>query len=365
MVDIDRLLEAMIKVKASDLHLKVGSPPMYRINGDLRPVDHPRLAPKDTEDVMLALTPTRRREMFEMQGTADFAYALPSIGRFRINVFHQRGSISLAIRHVSITIPTFEELNLPAAMAHIVQVHRGLVLVTGVTGSGKSTTLAAMINFINHSRHHHIVTIEDPIEYLYRDAKCIINQVELYHDIENFDVAMKHVLRQDPDVILLGEMRDKETVKSALAATETGHLVFSTLHTPDAKQTLNRILHFFTAEEERLILSQLALNLRAVISQRLLHTADGKGRVPACEILVNTPIVAKLIRESQIAELRQAIQNQEEGMQTFNQALVELARTGRVTIEEALEYADDQAAFLRNVKGVYSDGDRRSLIGNF
>jgi twitching motility protein PilT len=362
MIDIDRLLEAMIKVKASDLHLKVGSPPMYRINGDLRPVDHPRLAPKDTEDVMLALTPTRRREMFETHGTADFAYALPSVGRFRINIFHQRGSISLAIRHVNIDIPSFEELNLPEAIRSIVEVPRGLVLVTGVTGSGKSTTLAAMINHINRSRHQHIVTIEDPIEFLHRDAKCIVNQVELYHDIENFEVAMKHVLRQDPDVILLGEMRDRETVESALAATETGHLVFSTLHTPDAKQTMNRIIHFFDAADERLIFSQLALNLRAVLSQRLLHTADGRGRVPAVEILVNTPIVTKLINEHAIIELKQAIQNGEEGMQTFNQALVELARAGRVTVEEALQYADDQAAFLRNVKGVYSDGDRRSLI---
>ncbi|NUP90525.1 MAG: PilT/PilU family type 4a pilus ATPase, partial [Candidatus Sumerlaeia bacterium] len=249
MVDIDRLLEAMIKVKASDLHLKVGSPPMYRINGDLRPVDHPRLSPKDTEDVYLALTPTRRREMFETKGTADFAYALPSIGRFRVNIFHQRGSISMAIRHVPVDIPSIAELRLPSALNSIVEVHRGLVLVTGVTGSGKSTTLAAMIRSINDTRHHHIITIEDPIEFLHRDSKCIVNQVELYHDIENFDVAMKHVLRQDPDVILLGEMRDKETVKAALAATETGHLVFSTLHTPDAKQTLNRILHFFTAEE--------------------------------------------------------------------------------------------------------------------
>jgi twitching motility protein PilT len=365
MIDVDRLLEAMTKVKASDLHLKVGSPPMYRINGDLRPVDHPKLTPKDTEDIMLALTPTRRREMFETQGTADFAYALPSIGRFRVNIFHQRGSISLAIRHVAIEIPSLKELNLPDALGSIVEVHRGLVLVTGVTGSGKSTTLASMIDQINSSRHHHIVTIEDPIEFLHRDKKCIVNQTELFHDIIDFDVAMKHVLRQDPDVILLGEMRDKTTVKSALAATETGHLVFSTLHTPDAKQTLNRILHFFNADEERLILSQLGLNMRAVISQRLLHTADGKGRTPACEILVNTPIVSKLMREGQIAELKQAIQNGEEGMQTFNQALVKLARAGTVTVEEALQYADDQAAFLRNVKGVFSDGDRRSLVGNF
>jgi pilus retraction protein PilT len=330
---------------------------MYRINGDLRPVDHPVLTPKDTEQVMESLAPPKRQEQFETTGASDFAYALPSIGRFRINMFHQRGSISLAIRHVAIEIPSMETLGLPEGCQSAVGVYRGLVLITGVTGSGKSTTLASMINHLNSSRHHHIITIEDPIEFLHRDKKCVVNQMELYHDIANFDFAMKYVLRQDPDIILLGEMRDKDT--------ETGHLVFSTLHTPDTKQTLNRILHFFNADEERLILSQLALNLRAVISQRLLKRADGKGRVPSVEVMINTPIASKLIREGQIAELRQVVQNGDEGMQTFNQALVRLARDGIVTIEEAIQFADDAAAFMRGVKGVQADGDHRALVGNF
>lgn len=364
-MNINILLEGMVKVKASDLHLKVGSPPMLRILGDLKPVDCPPLVPQNTEDIMQAITPGPKRQLFDKIGTADFSYSIPNVARFRVNIFHQRGSISLAIRQVSFDIPTLDSLDMPPVISTIAENRRGLILVTGVTGSGKSTTLAAMIEHINNTQRTHIITIEDPIEYLYRDKKSIINQIELGIDVDSFPVALKHVLRQDPDIILIGELRDKESVKTALTAVETGHLVLSTLHTPDAKQTITRLLNFFSAEEEKLILSQLSLNLRAVISQRLLRRADGKGRIPAVEILVNNPIVSKLIREGHIADIKQAIQNREEGMQTFNQSLVDLTRSEKITMEEGLEYCDDEAAFKRNIKGIYSEGDRRGLVGGF
>jgi len=361
-MNIHALLEGMAQLNASDLHLKVGSPPMLRINGALRPVDHPPLDSKTTAEVMRQMAPPDKRKIFDQLGTADFSYSIPQVARFRVNIFHQRGSVSLAIRLVTYEIPDFKKLNLPAVVEDIANERRGLVLVTGVTGSGKSSTLAAMIQHINNTRREHIITIEDPIEYLFRDNLSIINQLELGVDVVSFEVALKHVLRQDPDVIMIGELRDRDTVKTALMATETGHLVFGTLHTSDAKQTLNRILHFFTAEDQPLILEQLSLNLRAVISQRLLRRHDIKGRIPAVEILRNTPIVSKLIREGRITELAQAMKNQELGMQTFDQSLTGLIRAGVITLEEGLKYSADPDALRRNVKGAYAEGDRRGLI---
>ena len=363
-MNLQALLEGMAKIGASDLHLKVGSPPMFRVTGALKPVDHPILVPKDTEDAMLEITPGKKRQIFDEIGTADFAYSIPKVARFRINIFHQRGSISLAIRQINISIPTVESLNIPEVVNTIADSRKGLILVTGVTGSGKSSTLAAMINRINQTRRDHIITIEDPIEFLHKDKMCIINQMELGVDTQSFAIALKHVLRQDPDIIMVGEMRDRDTVKTALTAIETGHMVFGTLHTPDARQSINRILHFFAAEDERLILEQLALDLNAVISQRLLRSVDGKERVPACEILINTPIVSKLIRESNIADIRQAIQNKEEGMQTFGQALVELVQKKSITMEEGLKYCDDEQAFRRQVEGRYAEGERAAIIGS-
>lgn len=364
-MDVNHLLEAMIKMKASDLHLKVGSPPMFRINGVLHPLNHATVTPKDTEDAMETITPARKRQIFDTKGTADLSYSIPGVARYRVNIFHQRGSISLAARLVSINIPTFKELNLPPVLSKIADNRTGLILVTGVTGSGKSSTLAAIIHHINRSRSQHIITIEDPIEYLHRDNKCIVNQMELGVDIDTFETALKHILRQDPDIILIGEMRDRETAKTALTAAETGHLVLSTLHTPDAVQTINRILHFFSADDERLILEQLSMNLRAVVSQHLLRSADGAGRIPACEVMINSPIVCKCIREGHITEIKQALQNQEDGMQTFHQSFVELVRQKKITFDEALKYCDDEAKLRRNVMGRYSEGDRSGLVGNF
>jgi twitching motility protein PilT len=362
-MNLDLLLESMPKLNASDLHLKVGGAPFYRIDGELRPVEHPPVTADDLENIIAEIMPAPKRVILAELGTVDFAYSLQGVARFRVNVFHQRGSVSIAVRSVKLHVPTFEELNLPAeTMKQIAENRRGLVLVTGVTGSGKSTTLAALIQYINDNRREHIITVEDPIEYVYRDNRSIINQVEMGIDVQSFDVALKHVLRQDPDAILIGELRDVNTVKTALTATETGHLCLGTLHTSDASQTINRILHFFEAEDEKLILEQLSLNLRAVISQRLLLSA-ASGRIPALEIMVGTPIVSKLIREGRITELKQAIKNRDDGMMTFNQHLVDLTRAKQITLEEGLKYCEDEGAYRRNIKGAYSEGDRGGLIG--
>lgn len=362
-LDVQQLLEAMVKLGASDLHLTAGAPPMYRINGELRPVDCPALDPKQTEEAMLSLTPTRKRQVFDEIGTADYSFAIPGVARYRVNIFHQRGSVTLAIRHVSGVVPTISDLKLPESLNEIALSQRGLILVTGVTGSGKSSTLAAMINHINSTRRAHIITVEDPIEFLHKHNKSIINQIELAVDIADLETALKHILRQDPDVILFGELRDRHSVKIALTATETGHLVFATLHTSDARQSINRILNLFDAAEERLILQELAAHLRAIISQRLVRTSDTNGRVPAVEILINTPTVKKLISENRIDDIGQALTNGDEGMQTFMQTLVAMVRANTIDVEEGLKYVEDAAAFRRGVKGRFSGGDRASIIG--
>lgn len=363
-MNINLLLEAMPKLAASDLHLKVGGPPIYRINGELRPVEHPPVSEEEMDKVVNEVINPRKKVELSEQGTCDFAYSIPNVARYRFNVFHQRGQISIAIRAVKLHIPTFEELNLPLeTMKSIADNRRGMILVTGVTGSGKSTTLAAIISHINRTRREHIITVEDPIEYTYKDELSIINQIEVGTDTYSFEVALKHILREDPDTILIGELRDQLTVKTAMTATETGHLVFGTLHTSDATQTINRILHFFEAVDEKLILEQLSLNLRAVVSQRLIVGFGGKGRIPALEIMIGTPIVGKLIREGRITELKQAIKNGEEGMMTFNQCLVDLARAQKIDFEEGLKYCEDEGAYRRNFKGIYSEGDKGGLIG--
>jgi len=357
---LHELLRETIERDGSDLHIKVGSPPVIRIHGSLVQVRDKKMMPPDTQAIALCMMPEHIRQRFTSIGSADFAYSLPGTARFRTNVFHQRGAISIVMRLVNISIPSFEELRLPPAVKDIAQNDRGLVLVTGVTGSGKSTTLASMIDYINSTRNLHVVTVEDPIEYL---KKCIINQQELGVDTPNFEDALRHVLRQDPDVILIGEMRDKETIISAVKAAETGHLVFSTLHTSDARQTVDRIMKYFPADEQDLIRMQLSLNLRGVISQRLLQRKDGAGRVPSVEVMLGTPIVSKLIFQGKTNELRQAIQNREKGMQSFLQSLVELVKNDIVSLEEAKRNTEDPLALERNIKGGYSDGDRSGIIG--
>jgi twitching motility protein PilT len=334
-----------------------------RLHGRLVPMTDEKLKPQQTHAMAKEMLPENFKDRFTSIGSLDFSYSIPGVARFRVNVFHQRGTVSIVMRAVNFEVPSFEELFLPPVLADIAANDRGLVLVTGVTGSGKSTTLASMIEYINQRRNLHIVTIEDPIEYLYTDKSCIINQQELGLDTPSFDDALRRVLRQDPDVILIGEMRDKDTILSAVKAAETGHLVFSTLHTADAVQTVDRILKYFPPDEQDLIRMQLSLNLRAVISQRLLRRAEGSGRVPGVEVMVGTPIINKLILQGKTSELRQAIRNREAGMQSFLQSLVDLVVNEVVTIDEAKRNTENPLALERNIKGGYSDGDKGGLIG--
>ena len=361
-MNLTAILDGMMKVKASDLHLKVDHAPMMRLQGALRPVDHPKLNDEDMKKALDQSMPDRLAPDLEKNGATDFAYSCNG-GRFRVAAFHQRGHISITFRNISMEAPTIESLNLPKPIANLHRNHRGIVLVTGITGSGKSTTLAAMIEQINNTRRDHIVTIEDPIEYIYTDNLCLINQMEVGLDCTSFREIMPHILRFDPDVILVGEMRNRETVQAGLQAADTGHLVFSTLHTSDAKQTVNRILHFFEKQDEELILEQLSLNLRAIISQRLLPRSDIKGRVPACELLLNTPIVTKLIREGRIDDLEQVLKSREGDMRSFDVALALLVQEGKIDEPTGYKYCSDDATLKRMILGDFGAGDVGGLIG--
>src|SRR4051794_10982091 len=299
MADIADILISAVKRGASDIHIKVGNRPLARIDGRLGPIDPAAgmLTPPDTDRMARELMPEYRIKEFENEQEADFAYGVPGIGRFRVNAFRQRGSVSMILRAIPVEAPTFEQLNLPDIIKTLAEEERGIVLVTGTTGSGKSTTLAAMVRYINATMAKHIVTIEDPIEYLYRDESSEINQREIGSDTASFKRALRRVLRQDPDVILIGEMRDEETVQTALSAAETGHLVFSTLHTADAGKTVNRILEFYEPAQQTQARAMLAGTLKGVISQRLVTTADGKGRTAILEVLRTTGRVADTIKE--------------------------------------------------------------------
>lgn len=361
--EFDLLLSDMLNKTASDLHLKVGSVPMFRINGVLVPTSYDKLTEKDTSDLTDALLNTDRlRKTRDDRGDVDFAYLAPGLGRFRINVFRQRSCYDIAVRAIKLRIPSMAELNLDPIVAKLASEERGLILATGTAGCGKSTTLAAMIDTINYTRTWNIITIEDPIEFLHQNKKSVISQREVGTDAESFGRALEHVLRQDPDVIMIGEIRDEETMRVTMAIAETGHLVMATLHTYDAPQTVGRILDFYPPQMQPQIRKQIAQVLQGVICQRLLPTADGKGRVPALEVMVNNPIIHKLITEGKLAEMHQAIQDGESGMQTFNQALVKLFQAKKISFDTGLLYSDDPAGFRRNIAGGYADSDRRGII---
>ncbi len=335
---IDELLAIMAETAASDLHLKAGSPPVMRVDGELGPLDEGPVEAEDTKDYAAALMSDKQIRRFSETNEIDFAYSAPKIGRFRVNVYRQRGSISIAIRQVAHHIPSFEELRLPPEVRHLALEPRGLVLVTGTTGSGKTTTLAAMIDHINTNLRRHIVTVEDPIEILHRDKKSIVQQREVGLDTESYSSALKYVLRQDPDDILIGEMRDLETVRTALTAAQTGHFVMSTLHTIDATETVNRIIDFFPIYQQKQVRIMLAGTLRGIISQRLLPRADGEGRVPAVEVLVMTGRIRDFILDPEhTSNIETAIKEGEfYGMQTFDQSLVGLYEEGLITLHDAL-----------------------------
>jgi twitching motility protein PilT len=365
MFDLQAALRRVIETEGSDLHLKVPSRPLIRTHGILEPIpDSDPLSPDDTEAVFKEmLTEELKLQEFATENEVDFSYAVPGLARFRVNAFKQRGVVSLVCRAIPHTIRTVEELNLPPVISELAMEERGIILVTGTTGSGKSTTLAAMIDEINRSHSKHVVTIEDPIEFLHRDKLSIINQREVGSDTTSFKRALRRVLRQDPDVILVGEMRDEETVSTALSAAETGHLVFSTLHTVDAPETVNRIVDFFPPHQQQQARAMLAGTLKGVISQRLVRTPDGRGRVATCEVLRMTGRVRDMIMNpEETGRLTEVIfEGEYYGMQTFDQALLKHVQAGRISMEEALRAATHPHDFKLLVS---SDGQRSTSVEN-
>ncbi|HEY5673646.1 MAG TPA: type IV pilus twitching motility protein PilT [Malonomonas sp.] len=358
---LNDILGMALKANTSDIHLKAGLPPVFRIDGNLRPLPKaPRLTADSVRSMCDAIMNERQRKQFEETFEIDLAYGVPGLGRFRVNVFSQRNSVSAVFRAIPYKIATLDELLMPPVLKKIAMEQRGLVLVTGATGSGKSTTLAAMIDYLNSSRTAHIVTIEDPIEYLHRDRKCIINQREVGFDTAGFAPALKSSLRQDPDVILVGEMRDVETAETALAAAETGHLVLSTLHTIDAPETITRIVSMFPPHQQRHIRLQLAGVIKGVISQRLIPRAEGKGRVAAVEVMVSTARVRDMIDDQEkTVQLKDAIAQgyTTYGMQTFDQALMNLVKKQVISFEEALRQSSNPDDFKLKFSGIDSTSD--------
>ena len=360
-MNINDLLKIAVEREASDLHLKVGNHPVLRINGVLQPlVEIKRLMQEDTIAMSFSIMNPEQKENFKKQHELDMSYSVPGLGRFRCNIFNQRGAIGVVLRVIPTQIKSIPELNLPLVIEKICDERRGMVIVTGTTGSGKTTTLASMIDFINSHRLEHIMTIEDPIEYLHRDKKSIINQREVGSDTNSFTSALRSSLREDPDVILVGEMRDLETIETALLAAETGHLVLSTLHTLDAAETINRIISMFPPHQQEQIRIQFSTVLKAIISQRLLPRSDKTGRVPAVEILINTPYIEDcIVNPEKTKFIREAISQgvSQYGMQTFDQSLYFLFEKGFITYDEALHSASNPDEFKLKKIGVQSTKD--------
>jgi twitching motility protein PilT len=336
-IDFAEVLKQTVDAKASDLHMTVGSPPVVRVRGELRALDsYSPLNSKDTRDLIYGILSNDQRKKLEQEWQVDFSYSVPAYGRFRVNAYMQRASVGAAFRLIPAEIKSVEQLGLPASVQDFVKMPRGFVLVTGPTGSGKSTSLAAMIDEINTTRKEHILTIEDPIEFLHRHKSCIVNQREIGNDAQSFALGLKAALRQDPDVILVGEMRDLETISTALTAAETGHLVFATLHTQDTAQTIDRIIDVFPPHQQQQVRVQLSVALQGIMTQQLLPTADGSGRVACCEVLTLTPAVRNLIREGKTHQIHSVLQTSAaRGMQSMDAALATLVRNGKITRELA------------------------------
>ncbi len=339
MVSLRELLEQMVKMGASDLHLTVGSPPVVRVDGKLQRLNYDVLTSEQTKKLSYSMLNEKQKQKFEQNSELDFSFGIEQMSRFRCNMFMQRGNVAVALRQIPYKIMTFEELGLPKVVSDFSKLPRGLVLVTGPTGSGKSTTLASIIDKINRERPVHIITVEDPIEYLHRHQQALINQREVYSDTPTFASALKYALREDPDVVLIGEMRDLETIESALSISETGHLAFATLHTNSASESINRIIDAFPTNQQEQIRISLSFTLQAIISQTLIPKIGG-GRVLAMEILVVTPAIRALVRDDKVHQIYSMIQSgQKYGMKTMNQSLSELYLTGKITINEAMSYS--------------------------
>jgi twitching motility protein PilT len=360
-MNIDDLLRIATERKASDLHLKVGNYPHLRIDGELFPLtDQPRIAAEDMLNMAFSMMSARQKAKFKEVAEIDMAYGVAGLGRFRVNVFQQRGNVGLVLRVIPTKIRALDELYLPKIVEQICEMPRGIVLVTGVTGSGKSTTLAAMLDRVNSTRAEHIITIEDPIEFLHRDKKGYVNQREIGVDTPSFGTALRASLRQDPDVILVGEMRDLETIGTALHAAETGHMVFSTLHTLDCIETINRIIAVFPPPEQKQVRLQLAATLRAVVSQRLVRRCDAEGRVPAVEVMINTAYIRECILvPEKTRSIREAIAagTSQYGMQTFDQSLWDLFQAGLIAYDVALENASNADDFKLRAQGIASTSE--------
>lgn len=343
-MDITQLLAFTVKNNASDLHLSAGLPPMIRVDGDIHRINMPDIDNKQMAELIYSTMNDQQRRDYEADLEVDFSYSVPGLARFRVNAFHHHRGLGGAFRVIPSEIRTLEELEAPAVFKEIVEVPRGLILVTGPTGAGKSTTLAAMIDYLNKTTAGHILTIEDPIEYLHTPQRCLINQREVSRDTRSFNAALRSALREDPDIILVGELRDMETVRLALTAAETGHIVFGTLHTSSAPKTVDRIIDVFPGDEKPVVRSMLSESLRAVVSQTLLKRIGG-GRVAAHEIMVATSAIRNLIREDKVAQMYSAIQtSQNVGMTTLDQSLVELMRRGIITRQDAMRRAENKAA---------------------
>src|SRR5438477_2348764 len=357
----NRILQSAVEGGASDVHLKIGTPVVFRINRQLVAVEAPHPTAQWMEKIVEQIVPKHAKKRLEEEREIDFSYFLPGVGRFRTNLFQQRGQFCLAMRFVKTQVPSFEELGLLPVLKKIAESPRGIVLLSGSTGCGKSTTLAAMIEHINAHSKKHIVTMEDPIEYVFEDNQSVIEQREVGLDTLSFEHALRHVLRQDPDIIMIGEMRDAISFQAAMSAADTGHLVLSTLHTTNAAQSVNRILDFFKADEREQIRRQLAGTLQAVVCQRMVGTTTNSV-TPALEVMINTPTVKKLIEENRLDKLQAAIETGvDDGMVNFNQALFQLVKDGKVTEKEALAKATNPQALEMNFKGIFLDEGRRIL----
>ena len=356
-----RILKTAVDGGASDIHLKIATPVVFRINRQLVAIECPHPTEEWMKTVVENMTPQHLKQKLQDEREIDFSYFIPSIGRFRTNLFQQRGQFCLAMRFVKTLVPSFEELGLPEQIKRIAESPRGIVLVAGSTGCGKSTTLAAMVEHINANFKKHIITMEDPIEYVFEDNQSIVEQREVGLDTISFNHALKHILRQDPDIIMVGEMRDDTSFSAAMSAADTGHLVLSTLHTTNAPQSVSRILDFFKAEEREQIRRQLCGTLQAVICQRMVTTVTGTV-TPAIEIMINTGTVKKLIEENRLDKLAAAIETgTDDGMQNFNQSLFQLVKSGKVSQKEALNKASNPQALEMNFKGIFLDEGRRIL----